>query len=150
MKQRKSLRKKHLAIVISATTAFLSSTASNVTFAQEEELEEIVVTGSRIVRRDVTAPSPIITVGSESFESSASTGIESVLNQLPQFIPGGTQFNSSIQNSATSTPGSATLNLRGLGANRNLVLIDGRRAQPSNATLAVDINTIPAAAIANV
>src|SRR6185369_7981842 len=48
------------------------------------------------------------------------------------------------------SPGAATVNLRGLGINRNLVLVDGRRPQPANATLAVDINTIPSAAIKSV
>lgn len=135
-----------LASAISGVLAAYSLPAS----AQEAPLEEITVTGSRIVRRDLSAPSPIVTVGSESFQKSSTGAIESVLNQMPQFVPSSTQFSSSIQNSATSTPGAATLNLRGLGTNRNLVLIDGRRAQPSNAALVVDVNTIPAAAIANV
>jgi outer membrane receptor protein involved in Fe transport len=149
MKQFRSLRKKHLGLVVSAITAMLAGTSQNAAFAAEE-LEEITVTGSRIVRRDLSAPSPITTVGGEAFENSSTGSIESVLNQLPQFVPGATQFSNSIQNSATSTPGAATLNLRGLGANRNLILIDGRRAQPSNAALIVDVNTIPASAIANV
>ncbi|HEY0963851.1 MAG TPA: TonB-dependent receptor [Pseudomonadales bacterium] len=149
MKKHRSLRKKQLGLVVSAISALLAGTVDTA-FAQDEELEEITVTGSRIVRRDLSSPSPILTVGTQDFENSSTTGVESVLNQLPQFVPGGTQFNSSIQNSATSTPGAATLNLRGLGSNRNLVLIDGRRAQPANATLAVDVNTIPAAAIQSV
>lgn len=148
MQIRKPLGKKHLTVVISAVVALLSGLPQQEVMAQD--IEEITVTGSRIVRRDLTAPSPIMTVGSEQFENSSTTSIESVLNQMPQFVPGSTQFDSSVQNSATSTPGAATLNLRGLGSNRNLVLIDGRRAQPANATLVVDVNTIPAAAIANV
>ena len=122
--------------------------------AADEEattVEEVVVTGSRIQRsRDLTAPSPVVTVAKDAFEQTAQTGAEAVLNQMPQFVPINTQFTSSIQGSATSNPGAATLNLRGLGSNRNLVLIDGRRGQPSDATLAIDINTIPAAAIENV
>src|SRR5690606_27435797 len=59
-----------------------------------------------------------------------------------------TQFDSAvIQNAATSTVGASTVSLRGLGANRNLVLIDGRRGQPVNASLAIDTNSIPTAAI---
>ncbi|MDR2216325.1 MAG: TonB-dependent receptor, partial [Nevskiaceae bacterium] len=49
-----------------------------------------------------------------------------------------------------NTPGISSVNLRGLGDNRNLVLIDGRRGQPANATLVVDVNSIPAAAIESV
>ncbi len=55
-----------------------------------------------------------------------------------------------IQATPTNTPGSATVSLRGIGSNRNLVLIDGRRATPGNASMAVDINTIPSAAIERV
>jgi outer membrane receptor protein involved in Fe transport len=55
-----------------------------------------------------------------------------------------------VQPSAFNNPGIVTLNLSGLGANRNLVLIDGRRAQPANAQLVVDINSIPSAAIESV
>ena len=62
--------------------------------AQESGLEEITVTGSRIVRRDLDAASPIVTVDSERLENSSTISIESVLNQMPQFVPEGTQFDS--------------------------------------------------------
>lgn len=150
MRIKKSLRKKHLAFAISTVTAVLAGGMGSGVFAQEPELEEITITGSRIVRRDMTAPTPIVTVNEELFENSSSVGVEAILNQLPQFVPGATQFTSSIQSGPTSSPGAATLNLRGLGSNRNLVLINGRRGQPSNASLAVDVNTIPSSAIANV
>ena len=117
----------------------------------EDSLAEVTVTGSRIVRsRDLEAPSPIVTIDKDLFEKSSSTGLEAVLNQQPQFVPQSTQFTSGVQGSPTFTPGAVTLNLRGLGPNRNLVLIDGRRGQPGNATLAVDINTIPQLAIQGV
>jgi iron complex outermembrane receptor protein len=113
--------------------------------------EEILVTGSRIVRRDLDAPSPILTVGTELFQQNSSVAVEAVLNQYPQFNPGATQFTTGeIQPTATTSPGAATLNMRGLGANRSLVLLDGRRAQPINAAMIVDVNTIPTAAIADV
>jgi len=113
--------------------------------------EPIFVTGSRIVRRDFQASSPIVTLDSETFESVSTFAIETPLNQLPQFVPALSQFETmDVQSSATSTPGASTLNLRGLGSNRNLVLIDGRRAQPVNGALLVDINSIPAAAIQRV
>jgi outer membrane receptor protein involved in Fe transport len=73
------------------------------------------------------------------------------MNQLPQFVPAVSQFDSGGTFAGSHrTPGAATLSLRGLGANRNLVLLDGRRAMPINASMAVSINTIPAAAIARV
>jgi outer membrane receptor protein involved in Fe transport len=116
-------------------------------------VQEIVVTGSRIARRDFTAPSPIVTVNEKTFENRAGPEIEQTLNQLPQFH---TNFNSQVgqatagQPSASQTPGASFLDLRGLGPNRSLILIDGRRAQPVNGQLVVDVNTIPSAMIDSV
>ncbi len=119
--------------------------------AQEAGVEEVVVTGSRIQRQDFTANSPIVTVDADTFENTSTIGIETVLNQLPQFVPAATQFTSStLQATATTTPGASVVNLRGLGSFRTLTLIDGRRAQPLNASLAVDTNSIPSAAVARV
>jgi outer membrane receptor protein involved in Fe transport len=118
--------------------------------AQDTGLEEITVTGSRIVRRDLDAASPIMTIDTQRLENSSTVGIESVLNQMPQFVPDNTQFDSPNVGSGAVVPGIATVNLRGIGANRTLVLVDGRRAQPANASLVVDLNTIPTAAIERV
>jgi outer membrane receptor protein involved in Fe transport len=118
--------------------------------------EEITVTGSRIVRHDLEANSPMQTVDKASFEQQNSIALETVLNELPQFVPaaqGMTQLQDQSQmtdNFPTLTSGASTVSLRGLGANRNLVLLDGYRAVPVNATMAVDVNSIPAAAIERV
>ncbi len=69
---------------------------------------------------------------------------------MPQFVPEGTQFDQGLQAGPTASLGIGSLNLRGIGPNRTLVLVDGRRAQPANAALIVDINTIPSAAIERV
>jgi len=138
--------------------AFMTGTAAYAQEAQdaaaEEEVAEpaaIVITGSRIVRRDYQANSPIVTAGNELLNNSSSTAIETNLNKLPQFSPAQTPaLGGDIQPTATNTPGAATIALRGIGANRSLVLLDGRRATPANASMAVDINTIPAAAIERV
>lgn len=108
----------------------------------------IVVTGSRIVKKDFEANSPILTVDQTLLQNSATAALESNLNKLPQFVPAQTPTaGGDIQPTATNTPGAATISLRGIGANRNLVLIDSRRATPSNASGVVDISTIPSAAI---
>jgi iron complex outermembrane recepter protein len=115
------------------------------------ELEEVVVTGSRIVRKDFQSTSPVVTVGTEQLEQTSNISLEASLNKLPQFVPSLSQLvTGDIQPTATNTPGGATLNLRGLGSNRNLVIVDGRRAQPTNASLAIDINSIPSAAVERV
>jgi outer membrane receptor protein involved in Fe transport len=142
-----------LGVLASAVAAALGTGAP--TYAQDP-LEEIVVTGSRIVRRDLEANSPIITVDAARFEETSTIAIESVINQMPQFVPAASQFESEgtstggYQSGPTRTVGAATLSLRGLGSNRNLVLLDGRRAQPVNANMAVNINSIPSAAVARV
>jgi iron complex outermembrane receptor protein len=134
----------------SAVSALLLGAGGHQANAQES-VEEITVTGSRITRRDLVSSSPIITVSTEQLENTSQVGIEATLNQMPQFVAGDTQYDTTnTQPSAFDTPGIASLNLRGLGTNRNLILVNGRRAQPSNALLVVDINTIPAAAVERV
>ncbi|HTQ35444.1 MAG TPA: TonB-dependent receptor [Steroidobacteraceae bacterium] len=129
------------------TTA--DTTAGTTAPGQDEELAAVVVTGSRIQRRDYESNSPIVTVGEEVLEQSSTTALESNLNKLPQFSAAQTPTTTygDIQQTATNTPGAASVALRGIGTNRNLVLLDGRRATPGNAAMVVDINTIPAAAI---
>lgn len=105
----------------------------------ESRLEEIVVTGSRISRPDYSSTSPIVTFGQEAITQTGTVNIENALNQLPQFVQGQTQ--STI--GAVALAGRASLNLRGLGETRNLVLLDGRRLPLSNANAVVDVNLIP-------
>jgi outer membrane receptor for ferrienterochelin and colicin len=135
-----------LTLLASTISALLGTTAAQA----QDPTEEIVVTGSRIVRRDLDAASPIMTVDAQRLENTSTLSVESVLNQMPQFVPDGTQFDSGNQSSGAVTLGIATVNLRGIGANRTLVLIDGRRPQPANASLVVDLSTIPQAAIERV
>jgi iron complex outermembrane receptor protein len=143
-----------LAVALAISSAASSVVVAAEASAEEEEvveLDEVQVTGSRIVRRDLQAASPIVTVESQIFEESSTLAVESVLNQLPQFVPANTQFNTAdVFPSATTTPGISTVSLRGLGANRTLVLVDGRRAQPVNSTLVIDTNSIPSSALESV
>lgn len=120
--------------------------------ASADQLEMVVVTGSRIQRRDYEANSPILTVDESLFKNSSTAAIEANLTKLPQFhaVQTPTTGAGDIQPTPTNSPGAATVSLRGLGANRNLVLIDGRRATPGNASQVVDINTIPQLAIERV
>ena len=135
-------------VLASTISALLAGTGA--AHAQDQGLEEITVTGSRIVRRDLEAASPIMTIDTQRLENSSTLSIESVLNQMPQFVPEGTQFDQGIQAGPTASLGIGSVNLRGIGPNRTLVLVDGRRAQPANAALIIDVNTIPSAAIERV
>ncbi len=143
---------------LATSSALYLLASAQVVVAQETSAEDeadaaatIVVTGSRIARRDYEASSPIVSVGEDLLKNTGTSAVESALNKLPAFTPVQTPSNGTdIQATATNTPGAATVSLRGLGTNRNLVLIDGRRAVPANALGVVDINTIPAAAIERV
>lgn len=97
----------------------------------------IVVTGSRIQQRNVETAAPVAVVEAEEFKLSGTVNVENVLNALPQVIPGTTAFSNNPGN------GAATLNLRGLGSTRTLVLVNGRRWVSFDTNQVVDLNTIP-------
>ncbi len=148
-----TVNRTRITLLASTISAIMGTGATHSAFAQApSNLEEVVVTGSRIVRRDLDAPTPIMTIDTQRLENSSTLSVESVLNQMPQFTPAQTQFSAQgeIQTSPILSAGIGSLNLRGVGPNRALVLIDGRRAQPANASLVVDLNTIPSAAIQRV
>ena len=109
---------------------------------------DIVVTGSRIARRDYVAESPIITQSQDALKTAGVPTIDAALTQLPQFQPGSGGYTNQSQGGLGI--GQATVNLRGLESVRTLVLLDGRRLQPGNAQNVIDINTIPSSAIENV
>lgn len=114
--------------------------------AQEgTEVTEIVVTGSRIVRQDYVANSPIATVTGEAVVANADVTLDTYLNTLPQVNPAGSTTSNNPGNN-----GQSNIDLRGFGANRNVVLVDGRRAMVSANTMTVDLNTIPAALIESI
>lgn len=105
--------------------------------AQEAVLEQIVVTGSRIARPDLSATSPVTTVTAEEFKLSGTVNVEQLINSLPQVIPSVTAF--------SNNPGGgvATLDLRDLGTTRTLILVNDRRYLFFDASQVVDVNTIP-------
>jgi outer membrane receptor protein involved in Fe transport len=102
------------------------------------EEDEIVVTGTRIPQRNLYTTSPITQVSAEDITTQGVTRLEDLTNQLPQVFA---SQGSAISNGASGT---ATVNLRGLGPPRTLVLIDGRRmGYGSPLAVASDLNQIP-------
>lgn len=99
--------------------------------------EEVHVTGTRIARRDFSAPSPISTIDKMFLDFSGQPTLEEALNQMPQVQP---DFGRTSNNPGDGT---ARINLRGLGAERTLVMLNGRRLAPSGAGSAVDVNNLP-------
>ncbi len=107
--------------------------------------EEIIVTGTRIKQSNLLASSPVTSLTNEDIATRGITRVEDLINELPQVFAG---QGSNISNGAT---GIATVDLRGLGASRTLVLIDGRRmASGTINQIAPDLNQIPAALVKNI
>ena len=147
----------HKKLLSLAVTSALGLTASlmatGVAVAQEDQdenaedmLEEVIVTGSRIATVDgFGRTSPVTVMGMDEIESTGLTRVEDVLNSLPQVETALHSFD------ANGISGTASIDLRGLGANRTLVLMNGRRFPPGGvSTQAVDVNQIPSAMIERV
>jgi len=114
-------------------------------WAQVPELDEVVVTGSRLLRPDLSAPSPTTVIAEDVVQLSGDVTVERVLYELPQLSAG----NNSSVNSAGGS-GVLTANLRGLGPTRTLTLVNGRRFIPANGAGSVDLATIPSALVKRV
>src|SRR6187431_2225332 len=114
-------------------------------FAQDQEVEEVVVTGSRIKMANLEGTSPVTQVTSADIATQGVTRVEDLINQLPQAFAA---QNATVANGATGT---ATVNLRGVGSARTLVLVDGRRMPYGGVTnSAADLNQIPTAMVERV
>lgn len=130
-------------------TAVLSAALTTSAFAQSAneqvaQVAEVVVTGSRIRQPGYRAASPISSVGAEEIALKQPVAVEELLRELPSAVP------ATGPGTNNGSGGGATINLRGLGTNRTLVLINGRRAVPFNLAGVVDTNTIPVALIERV
>jgi outer membrane receptor protein involved in Fe transport len=104
---------------------------------EDTVLEEVIVTGTRIPRRDFDAPSPLTTISSADIEFTPLPTLEETLNRMPQVAPG---FGRASNNPGNGT---ATVDLRHMGAGRSLVLLNGRRMQASGVESEVDLTNIP-------
>jgi len=110
-----------------------------------------VVTGSRIARSGFDTPTPVTVVGAEQIGRQGASNVAEVLNDIPAFRPQATPATTAI---FLNNIGASTADLRGLGANRTLVLIDGRRVVPATVSgggfasaNTVDLNMVPTSLI---
>lgn len=132
--------------VAAAAIPFILTAAA---YAQAQEqaagadntLQEITVTGSRIQRPNgFSAPQPVTVVGADRLEQRAITNIGDALNELPSFRA---STNPATQQNSNGSIGARVLDLRGLGAPRTLVLVDGKRFVASTSQGTIDTNLIP-------
>lgn len=139
----RTIRERLLASTMIGGVALVAMTATPALAQDAQEpaatqLDEIVVTGTRIPQTNLVTTSPVTQVTGEDIDIAGVTRVEDLVNQLPQAFAA---QNSTVSNGATGT---ATVSLRNLGADRTLVLIDGRRmgyGSPNDA--AADLNQIP-------
>ncbi|MDE1145334.1 MAG: TonB-dependent receptor [Azospirillaceae bacterium] len=133
-------------ILLSTLSAGLIAGQAAAQSADSSDMQEIVVTGSRIKQAaNLTSDSPITTVGQKEMQFQGTTNVETLLNNLPGVTADQTQ---GVSNGASGT---ATINLRNLGASRTLVLIDGRRMVGGDPSYPyTDVNFIPAALVESV
>ena len=110
--------------------------------AAVEDIDEVVVTGSRIVRDGYEAPTPLTVVTAETLQQNAATNIAEAMHSIPAFA-GSTTPGTGITSVSASGAGLNLLNLRSLGSQRTLILLDGQRTVPSRVDGVVDINNIP-------
>jgi outer membrane receptor protein involved in Fe transport len=130
------------------TVAPVEGTTSPSTSAEGEAVEstgDIIVTGSRIPQPNLTSASPVTVVTAQEVKLSGTTRTEDLINSLPQ------SFAAQGSNVSNGSTGTATVNLRGLGTARTMVLINGRRMHPGDPRApAPDINFIPSSLIKRV
>jgi outer membrane receptor protein involved in Fe transport len=110
-------------------------------------VEEVTVTGSRISRDGFNTPTPVTAITAEDMQMMAPGQFIDSLDYLPPFFMNDAPDTAA---SKSQSAGAANVNLRGLGAQRTLVLLDGRRMVPSNRLGAVDINLFPEAMVERV
>jgi iron complex outermembrane recepter protein len=116
--------------------------------ADADSSESIVVTGTRLKRAELDAPIPVQVLTSEQIKASGATNVADAVNQIPSL---GVPFGRFTRTAGGDELGTTTLNLRNLGSNRTLVLVDGQRqiSGVTNATI-VDLFTIPTALVERV
>ena len=113
--------------------------------ADNDVIEEVVVTGSRLKNANLVGTSPVSTISSEDIKFEGALNSEEFLAELPQVSAG-----IGATNTGNDSFGAAVVDLRNLGQNRTLVLINGTRGAPFSFRNSVDINSIPAALVKRV
>lgn len=133
-----------LALALAASTA----AAQEPPREEATTLDRIEVTGTRIKRADMETASPVFVIDRQNIEASGAVTVGEFLQRTPAIA--GAATNPQVNNGGGA--GAATVDLRGLGVNRSLVLVDGKRwiGTISNANGAVDVNSIPMALIERV
>ncbi|MCC6914264.1 MAG: TonB-dependent receptor [Rhodospirillaceae bacterium] len=139
-----------VALLVGALAA--PASAQTAQTAQAPTLDEIVVTGSRVIRDGYEAPTPVSVLGAEELNAMNDANIADSVNKLPAFSGSQTQRTGAV-NLSSGAAGVNILNLRGLGGHRVLILLDGKRVINSSLSSGYtggDTNTMPQGLISRV
>ena len=133
------LSRKNLLLGTLLSSAMLMAAPATAQDAETTADDEIIVTGSLIRNPNLTRSAPVAVISTEEMEFQGNNLVEEVLREIPGMVP------SIGQNVNNGNGGFSYVNLRGLGSNRNIVLVDGNRLAPSELNGRFDLNNIPIA-----
>jgi len=122
------------------TVGVVALASASSAYAQGGPVEQVTVTGSRVISDITLSPTPLTVVTAEQLQATTPSNVPDALNKLPVFIGGRTPR--SQDNGSRNTSGNV-LALRSFGASRTLILLDGHRVPASNQDGTVDIDTLP-------
>jgi iron complex outermembrane recepter protein len=148
----KTLMRSNVCAVLLAGASTVAFTTSTYAQTPTQKLEEVVITGSRVIKNGDASPTPVTVLVAETLQTVQPTTLSDNLALIPVFSGSRGQLSNP---SATGGVGggngvASQLNLRNIGGYRNLVLFDGHRIPPSSITNIVDIDMIPQALIQRV
>ncbi len=131
--------------VVAAVALALGTSPARAAQEDQVELEEVSVTGSRIRQAvGMDTPTPVTAISMTELQTMAPSSITEAMIQLPQFFNSQTAENfGSLANGFFASPGGGALNLRSIGTQRTLTLLDGRRMPAASIFGVPDINTFP-------
>jgi len=129
---------------LAATPSVAQDLENEASDANDASENAIIVTGTRVTNPNLELASPVAVVGEAEIELQQTSGVEEVLRQVPGVVA---DIGSNVNN---GNGGSTLINLRGIGSNRNITLLNGNRVTPSTTTLEVNLDVIPVALLERV
>ena len=137
-------------LMLGGSTAALVAAMPFAAQAQGGDIEQVVVSASRITIAGYTQPTPVTVVGAAQLEKDAFANIQDAVRQLPQVQSPPASFGASQGGGSPGTAGLNLVNLRNLGNSRTLILFDSQRVVSSNLSGGVDVTTLPSAVVSRV
>jgi len=141
-----SIRRRSLSTASSAALMVLAASGA---YAQDTGTETVTVSSTRIINADFVAPTPTTAIGAADLVKQANTNVFATITELPS-LQGSTGSSVGNGGSSNGVNGLSALNLRNIGTNRNLVLVDGERVVPASIQGVVDISQLPQLLISRV